>query len=208
MSLLGVLFAAHVAFPETPGRTFFRLTRRVRNRAPGLPRIHLQPHPPTALPLLNRGAARGIVSPMPALALTLPLEVLVACASLLVLQIYVLGMYIGALRGFAGLVVNPEDGGGARTLMTTEPARVARANRAHRNAVENIPGFLILATLATWVGCAPVALAFALITFTVARFAHTLCYLRALQPWRSVSHGAASACQLVVIVLLALRVFF
>jgi prostaglandin-E synthase 1 len=144
---------------------------------------------------------------MPAAPFTLPLQVLVVCASLLVLLMYALGMYTGALRGFAGLVVNPEDGGGRGTLMTTEPPAVARASRAHRNAVENIPAFLILAALATFIRCAPAALSFAVITFTVARFAHALCYLRALQPWRSVSHGAGTACQLLVIVLVVLRVF-
>jgi uncharacterized MAPEG superfamily protein len=137
------------------------------------------------------------------------LEVLVVCASLLLLNVYALGLYVSALRGRAGLRVNPEDGDGSSRLMTATdvPDDVGRANRAHRNAVENIPGFLILASLAVWAGCPTAPLVVCLVTFTAGRFAHTAFYLRALQPWRSIAYGVASASQLGVIMLLGLRVF-
>jgi prostaglandin-E synthase 1 len=129
------------------------------------------------------------------------------CASLLLLKIYALGMYTGALRARAGVAMNAEDADASVRLTEadSEPADVARANRAHRNDVENVPGFLSLALIAVLAGVQPLALRTCITIFTAARFAHTFFYLRSMQPWRSVSHGIASLAMLVLGALLVRR---
>lgn len=79
------------------------------------------------------------------------------------------------LFGRAGATADPPEGLGRR------------ADNAWRNDLENIPGFLLLGLVfvlaggpagwaATWFG-----------TFTVARVAHTIAYLAARQPYRTIA---------------------
>ncbi len=74
-----------------------------------------------------------------------------------------------------------------------------RAARCWRNDLENIPMFLILGLAyvlagapATWAGAAFGA-------FTLARIGHTVFYLRAMQPWRTIAYHLGNAAQVVVI---------
>jgi uncharacterized membrane protein YecN with MAPEG domain len=119
---------------------------------------------------------------------------------LLVLNLMVLWMLSGARRGASKVAVNPEDGAAyGVAVQAEEPPEVARALRAHGNAMATIPPFLLLALSYVmlgggyWLGVACFAL------FTLARYAHSLVYLRQMQPARSI---AFALCLIPIVVLM------
>ena len=133
-------------------------------------------------------------------------RLLALCAIVLVIKMHAVGVYTGAVRGRVKAPLNPEDAaqyGGQ--LTEVDHPEVARVLRAHRNDLENIPAFLILALIAVLVGASPAGMRIALIAFTVARIGHSIAYLRGMQPWRSVAFGVGHLSLLAVIVMLALR---
>jgi MAPEG family len=79
----------------------------------------------------------------------------------LVLSLNLLMLWVssGALRAKGGVAINPEDGAryGA-PVSELDPPAVARLLRAHRNAV-----------------------------FIAARIVHSIVYLKAMQPWRTIA---------------------
>ena len=146
----------------------------------------------------------------PTLLLALPgLRLYALCAVLLVFKMFAVGAYTGMVRGRVKVSSNPEDvarfGGQASDV---EHPEVARVLRAHRNDLENIPGFLVLGLVAVLVGAVGIPLKVALIAFTAARFGHSVAYLNALQPWRSVSFGVGLLSQFVLMGLILHRVLF
>ncbi|MDN3518122.1 MAPEG family protein [Aquisalimonas lutea] len=111
-------------------------------------------------------------------------------AVVLFLKMFALALYQGRYRIGKRTFVVPED---AR-LAGTAPAQaelpeVERAARAWRNDVENIPVFLALGVAYVWVDAGPAAAPWLFTGFAIARVAHTVCYLRRLQPWRTVAYG-------------------
>jgi uncharacterized MAPEG superfamily protein len=108
----------------------------------------------------------------------------------IVLSLNLLALWIssGAKRARVGVAINPEDG--ARygvPVSETDPPEVARHLRAHRNAEATIYPFLVLGVVYVLVGgTARVALPIFAI-FVLARLAHSIVYLRALQPWRTIT---------------------
>lgn len=108
---------------------------------------------------------------------------LVLCGNLLFLW-----AYSGALRGKSKTAMNEEDVTqfGA-TLAEIDPPPVARVLRAHHNAQASIYPFLLLGLVFVLAGGAagPAAIVFGIFTF--ARLAHSVTYLRGIQPWRTVS---------------------
>ncbi len=84
--------------------------------------------------------------------------------------------------------INPEDG--ARygvPVSDMEPPAVARYLRAHRNAEAVIYPFLFVGVVYVLAG-GGAALAIPIFSvFAVARIAHAIVYLRALQPWRTIT---------------------
>jgi len=98
----------------------------------------------------------------------------------------------GARRARSGIAVNPEDG--ARfgvPVSETAPPEVARYLRAHRNAEATICPFLALGVVYILAGgTAPIAIP-NFVLFVVARVAHAIVYLRALQPWRTITFAVS-----------------
>jgi len=112
----------------------------------------------------------------------------------LVLSLNLLALWVssGAVRAHSGVAINPEDGAryGA-PVRELDPPAVARILRVHRNAEAAIYPFLILGLVYVLVGGhASIAIPI-FAAFTGARIVHSIVYLRALQPWRTLSFAVS-----------------
>jgi len=125
------------------------------------------------------------------------------CAALLVLKMIGVGHITGLLRIRREALLNPEDVKAFRSgepQADTEDPDVARGLRAHRNDLESTLPFLAIGLPYLLTNPSP-ALASGLFTaFTVLRYLFSIFYLRALQPWRSLSFLAGEVCVLVMLV--------
>lgn len=112
------------------------------------------------------------------------------CSVLLVIKMTAMAVTTARTRAQLKVALNPEDAAtfGAQ-LVTAEHPEVERVLRAHRNDLENIPSFWVLGLLAVLAGAPTPVLYVALPLFTAARYLHSVAYLKALQPWRTVSFG-------------------
>jgi uncharacterized MAPEG superfamily protein len=141
---------------------------------------------------------------------TLPaFQPLVLFAVLLILKMGAVAFITSNERRKAKVVLNPEDVGvnpGSRAH-GEEAASTLRAKRAHLNDVENIPVFLVLALIFTVAGCSATAGWVYFGVYFVARVLHTVFYLKAVQPWRTVAFGVGQFTQLGMIVHLLTQVF-
>lgn len=112
----------------------------------------------------------------------------------------------GRARTQAKKFLNPED---ARTLggeaVTEEVEMVLRGGRAWRNDLENIPIFLILAWIYVAAGLSTTPFIIYCAVFVIARILHTICYLNAVQPLRTISFVIGSLAMLALIVNLITR---
>jgi uncharacterized MAPEG superfamily protein len=134
---------------------------------------------------------------------------LVLASVLLVLKMSAVAFVTANARRKARIVLNPEDVGvnpGSQAADSEAPA-VLRAQRAHRNDVENIPAFLVLALLFTLAGGSTLAGWAYFGTYFVARLLHTVCYLNAVQPWRTAAFAVGQLTLLGLIVQLLLLAF-
>lgn len=128
---------------------------------------------------------------------------------LLVLKMGFLAVSTANRRRLSKVVLNPEDVGvnPGSHAEPQEATETLRAKRAHLNDVENIPGFLILATIFTLAGGSSTAgWAYFSVYFT-ARLLHSICYLNSIQPWRTISFFLGQITQLGLIVQILIRVF-
>ncbi len=118
---------------------------------------------------------------------------------ILCLNLLTLWVSSGAIRAKGGVAINPEDGARYHAPVSQiDPPAVARLLRAHRNAEATIYPFLLLGLLYVLAG-GRAAIAVPIFTiFVFARIAHSIVYLKAMQPWRSI----AFAVSLLAIVLL------
>ena len=93
-------------------------------------------------------------------------------------------------RGFD----NPEDAAmfdklfGSKPDATRQSELVDRAQSVLHNDGENIPIFLFMALTYVQLGCWSKGVAIYLPLFVIGRIAHTISYLKALQPWRNLSY--------------------
>ena len=86
-----------------------------------------------------------------------------------------------------------------------DPPAVARLLRAHRNAEATIYPFLLLGLVYVLAG-GGAGIAIPIFTiFVGARIAHSIVYLRAMQPWRTVAF-AASLLAIIALMAAVLRV--
>jgi uncharacterized MAPEG superfamily protein len=110
----------------------------------------------------------------------------------LCLNLLVLWVSSGAARAKGGVAINPEDGAryGA-AVSELEPPMVSRLLRAHRNAEATIYPFLLLGLLYVFVGGRAAMAIPIFAVFVVARIAHSIVYLKAMQPWRSIAFGVS-----------------
>lgn len=116
----------------------------------------------------------------------------------LVAILYFLAFDTARTRGARKVVVNHEDAGGGQQLADADHPDVLRIQRAHRNSLENAVPFFAIGLLYT--ATDPSAnLARALFgVFVAIRVLHAVFYLRARQPWRTISFVSASLVNLIM----------
>jgi uncharacterized MAPEG superfamily protein len=115
-----------------------------------------------------------------------------ATALVLSLNLLILWVSSGGVRARGGVAVNPEDGlrFGAK-VAEVDPPSVARYLRAHRNAEATIYPFLLLGMIYVLAGGGAGAAVPIFSVFVVARIAHSIVYLRAMQPWRTIAFASS-----------------
>jgi uncharacterized MAPEG superfamily protein len=113
---------------------------------------------------------------------------IVLCTNLLILWIY-----SGTVRSKTKIAINPEDAEQFKTrLEEFDPPEVRRVLRAHANAQAAIVPFLILGLVYVLIGGTASTAKIIFAIFTVARLLHSIAYLAAKQPWRSIFFVIAS----------------
>jgi glutathione S-transferase len=129
------------------------------------------------------------------------LQIYAITAIVLALKMAAISVVQGRARVSAGVFTNPEDAkafGGH--LEAEEAPMVERGNKAWRNDLENIPIFLILAWIYVSAGLATVAFVIYCIAFAAARVTHTICYLNAIQPGRTIAYTVGAVATLAMII--------
>jgi uncharacterized MAPEG superfamily protein len=108
------------------------------------------------------------------------------------LNITVLWNMSGGVRSKTKTTLNPEDALQFKTnLVEAEPAEVARVLRAHRNTADNTLPFLFVALVFVMAGPSALEGYIFLYGFMAARVLYSVCYLKGLQPWRSIFYGVS-----------------
>ncbi|HEX4447131.1 MAG TPA: MAPEG family protein [Polyangiaceae bacterium] len=135
--------------------------------------------------------------------------VYVVVALMLCANVLFLWSYSGAVRGKTKTAINPEDAArfGA-ALADVDPPEVARVLRAHRNAQAAIYPFLFLGLVFVLLGGSAGTATIIFGTFVVARILHSVVYLGARQPWRTlffVAGALATGALMVDILVLLVR---
>lgn len=106
----------------------------------------------------------------------------------LCLNLLMLWVSSGAIRAKGGVAINPEDGARFGVPMSEiDPPTVARLLRAHRNAEATIYPFLLLGLLFVFTGGKAAIAVPIFAIFVAARIAHSIVYLKAMQPWRTIA---------------------
>jgi uncharacterized MAPEG superfamily protein len=122
-------------------------------------------------------------------------------AIVLAFKMVAISIVQGRARVSAKAFTNPED---AKTfggqVASAETPMVERANRAWRNDLENIPIFLIIAWIYVAAALSAVAFVIYCIVFMVARILHTIFYLNAIQPWRTIAFTVGALTMLAVMI--------
>jgi prostaglandin-E synthase 1 len=125
------------------------------------------------------------------------------CSAVLSLKMIAVGHFTGLTRIRRGVFLNPEDAKAfakKEEFASVEHPDVERGIRAHRNDLESTLPFFGIGLVYVLMG-PPVLLAQGLlIAFTVFRCVFSFFYLRALQPWRSLSFTVAELCLGVMLV--------
>lgn len=116
-------------------------------------------------------------------------------AVILTFHLYILAGYTGAARAKNKQFLNPEDAKlNKAELATDEHADVARAKRAHTNALENaVPFFAVGLLYAMTAPSRTGALAY-FGTFVAMRVLHSIFYLFGRQPFRTMSFAVGVLC--------------
>jgi glutathione S-transferase len=104
--------------------------------------------------------------------------------------------------------VNPEDARffGAPAPLAQDLPEVQRAAAVWRNDLENIPIFLFLGLIYVLIGGSHAAAPYYFGAFVVARYAHMIFYLKAMQPWRFLAFLAGQLACIGLAVQILLRV--
>jgi uncharacterized MAPEG superfamily protein len=113
-------------------------------------------------------------------------------------------------RAHAKEVINPEDQAlnkVAAVVFEGGNDRTARYRRAHRNALENVPFFLVTALVLTLMGSAAGVAAALFYGFAVLRVIHSICYVKGVQPLRTIAFVLALLAQVAVLGLIAWGTF-
>ena len=128
-------------------------------------------------------------------------------AIILTLKMFAIAIAQGRGRVSTGIFINAEDAVtfGGREAPEEAPT-VARASRAWRNDLENIPIFLILAWIYVMAALPLTAFVVYCVIFMVCRIGHTICYLNSIQPWRTIFFTVGAIVMLALIINLFISV--
>lgn len=125
-------------------------------------------------------------------------------------NVFVLANLTAITRARRNEAINPEDkklNPKAEVVFYDGNATTQRVRRAHANAMENVPLFLITGFLLTLTDVSTVAAGVLFGVFVAFRLLHSVAYVRSLQPLRTASFGIASLDQYVLIGFLCHGVF-
>ncbi len=136
-----------------------------------------------------------------------PLKMYALTTIVLALKMAAVSVAQGRARTSAGTFTNPEDAKtfGGQTAAEEAPG-VRRAARAWLNDLENIPIFLFLAGIYVAAGLSAGVFAIYCIVFTLGRIVHTIAYLNAMQPLRTIAYVVGSLATLALIINLFIKV--
>ena len=113
-------------------------------------------------------------------------------------------------RARANEVINPEDqklNQKASVVYEEGNARTARYRRAHRNALENTPLFMITALVLTLMGGSATLGAVLFYPYAALRILHSVSYVKQLQPFRTITFATSALIQFVVLGLIGYHTF-
>jgi prostaglandin-E synthase 1 len=132
------------------------------------------------------------------------------CCAILSLQMLVLAGITPARRAKNKKYLNPEDVkvsfAGATVVEGAEHPDVARVKRAHRNLNESLPLFFALGLVYVLAGASPLGAKICFGAFTGARVLHSVFYLNAAQPWRTITYTVGAFALVGMIVLIGVAV--
>ncbi len=113
-------------------------------------------------------------------------------------------------RGQASEVINPEDAPAKKKTTVVYDGgndKTARYKRAHRNALENSPVFITTALVLTLMGTSAGVAAVLFYAFAALRVVHSVCYVRGIQPFRTISFVLSLLIQVAVLGLIGYGAF-
>ena len=133
-------------------------------------------------------------------------------ASVVILGLNLVGLAnaTALTRNKAGEVINPEDmklNQKASVVYDGGNDRTARYRRAHRNALENTPVFMITAFVLTLMGLSATLGAALFYPYAGLRILHSVFYVKGVQPFRTISFALALLIQVAVLGLIAYHAF-
>lgn len=133
-------------------------------------------------------------------------------ASVVILGLNLVGLAnaTALTRNKAGEVINPEDmklNQKASVVYDGGNDRTARYRRAHRNALENTPVFMITAFVLTLMGISATVGAALFYPYAALRILHSVFYVKGVQPFRTISFALALLIQVAVLGLIAYHAF-
>lgn len=134
-------------------------------------------------------------------------RVYAAVSAVLVLKMAVLAFATATVRGVHKQYPNPEDARFLKGDHAPDHDTVARIKRAHANAMENEPLFMVLGLLYTLLGANPMGMQIYAYTFLIARVLHSICYVFKLQPFRTLSFTIGWLCLVGMSVQVLMRAF-
>jgi uncharacterized MAPEG superfamily protein len=123
------------------------------------------------------------------------------CLVVLVLNLIGLANATALTRAKASEVINPEDqklNKEAKVVFEDGNDITARYRRAHRNALENTPMFMVTALVLTLQGTSATMGAALFGGYAVLRILHSICYVKGIQPFRTISFALGAVIQVVV----------
>lgn len=113
-------------------------------------------------------------------------------------------------RSKAAEVINPEDlklNQKAAVVFDGGNDQTARYRRAHRNALENTPVFMITALVLTLMGASATVGAALFYPYVAFRILHSVAYVKGLQPFRTITFVLALLLQAAVLGLIVYNTF-
>ena len=113
-------------------------------------------------------------------------------------------------RGQASEVINPEDVAANKKATVVYDGgndKTARYRRAHRNALENSPVFITTALVLTLMGTSTGIAAALFYSFAALRIIHSVCYVKGIQPFRTISFVVSLLIQVAVLGLIGYGAF-